>query len=230
MTQPTRDEMKKAAKRIKKAGKDFEANKISDKKLAKIVIKHKIGIDPEYFSVQDIDNLLKFVANSEKKLSQKYADDDHADRIGFKYNPSYTAFGKIMQRQAKPMIRKAIKLAHWYIEHRYGNDPFRYDSEFTKFTDDMLHEYIDTNFANNDEMKVKMMNDIRDIFGFMQKEDIYYSARFKDFTNTFVAEFNRRYPDGIMLTENEKHNLALWDRPGGNPEVNKALPEDETRS
>ena len=229
MKQPTRDEIKRAAKRIKKAGADFEAKKISDEKLAKIVIKYEIGLDPEFFSVQDIDNILKFKANSEKKLSQKYADDDHADRVGFQYNPSHTTFGKIMQRQAKPMIRKAIKLAHWYIEHRYGNDPFRYDSEFTKFTDGMLHEYIDTKFANNDELKVKMMNDIRDIFGFMQKEDIYYSARFKDFTNTFVAEFNRRWPNGIELTENEKHNLVLWDRPGGNPKISKILPEDETR-
>jgi|LGVE01.1.fsa_nt_gb hypothetical protein len=223
-------DIKKAAKRIKLAAKDFEDRKISDERLARIVIKYEIGLDPMHFTPDELEKILTFKIQAEKKLVKKYGDDDHSDRTGFDHNPYHNPLGQIMQRKAKPMIRKAIKLAHWYIENRYGKNPFRYDSAFTKFADDMLKEYIDTNFSQSDKLKREMMHDIRDIVGFMQKEDIYYRARAKDFINKFVAEFNRRYPNGIELTEHEIHNLRLWDRPNGNPEVDRALPPEVDRA
>ena len=229
MKQPTAKDKKKAAKHIKQAAKDFEDKKISDERLARIVIKHQIGLDPEYFTPVELEHILAFKVNSEQKLIQKYDDDDHFDRVGFQHSPYHNPLGKIMQAKAKPMIRKAIKLAHWYIENRYGKEPFRYDSEFTRFVDDRLHAYIDQNFAQDEKLKVEMMHDIRDIAGFMCKEDLFYRARFKDFINKFVIEFNDRYPDGVKLTEHETHSLALWDRPQGNPEVERASPPETRR-
>ena len=167
-------------------------------KFMKVVDKY--GIDPEFFTMAEIQDITK-VVNDNEYLIRPPVEGDNSTREQFKHNPYFTLKGRFYQTVIKPMIRKAIHGAHTYWISKYDKDAFVYDDPRLQAVDELLKTFIDDHMAHR-EYKLEFMHEIRDIVFGVVKEDPYYASAFWVFCNKFVKKF----PDGFEMNESEIHN------------------------
>lgn len=195
---------RRCARKIKDAIEKHKSGKLKTEKLAKII--DECGIDPEFWTLQEQQNLTKFMSKSKIMIGPQYEKGDNTNRsTGFLHSPYFTVKGKFFQNTIKPMIRKAIHMSEWWIINKYDKDAFVYDDLRLKRLDDFLNVYIEKHFRHV-EYKIDFMHQIRHIVIFIAKEDPYYTNVFFDFINKFVVEFK----DGIELTEKERTTFEIW--------------------
>ena len=206
MTELSVAERKKGARAVKTAWKKILRDPTPQKrkpfsKFMKIVDKY--GIDPDFFSMKEVQELTKFVDDNEY-LVHNVEDGDNSNRRMFKHSPYHTLKGRFYQRTIKPMIRKAIYAAHALWISRYDKDAFVYDDPRLKDVDEFMRKFIDDHMAETERAvhKLEFMHNIQDIVFGMVKEDPFYASAFWAFCNEFV----KRYPDGFEMTAMEMHN------------------------
>jgi len=200
----TEKDRRRCARKIKDAIEKHKSGKIKTEKLAKII--DECGIDPEFWTLQELKSINEFMQKSKIMIGAQYEDGDNKNRdTGFKFSPYFTTKGKYFQGPIKQMIRKALYMSEKWIVHKYDKDAFVYDDPRLKRLDDFLNEYIEKHFRHA-EYKIDFMHQIRHIVIFIAKEDPYYTNVFFDFINKFVVEFK----DGIEMTEKELATFEIW--------------------
>ena len=196
-----KSEGEKKARKILDTLAKVKTGKIRIDKAFKII--NEYGIDPEYLSLGEQQQVTAFIDQHKKYFESQYAAGDNANREkGFKHNPSHSVKGRFFQDHIKHMIRKAIHLSHWWIVKKYDKDAFVYDDPRMKALDTFIEEFIDKHFQQR-AYHLEIMHQIRNIALFIPKEDVNYASPFFVFINKFVKEF----PDGFELTEKEKYNF-----------------------
>lgn len=205
---------RRCARKIKDAIEKHKSGKIKTEKLAKII--DECGIDPEFWTLPEQQNLTKFMSKSKIMIGPQYEEGDNSNRsTGFLHSPYFTVRGKFFQHTIKPMIRKAIHMSEWWIINKYDKDAFVYDDPRLKDIDDFLNDYVEKHFCHA-YYKVEFMHQIRHIVIFIAKEDPYYTNVFFDFINKFVA----KYPTGFKMTEKEIKTFDVW-HIGDQDEINR---------
>ena len=194
---------KKNAKKVRNAWEKMNRNAMKFEKFMKIAIDY--GVDPEFFSMDEVKQITEFVNARKHFVGYNYQEGDNSNRErGFKHNPYHTLKGKFYQNTIKPLIRKAIYAAHAYWLSKYDDDAFVYDDPRLKSVDEFTKTFIDEH-VQDAAYKTEFMHMLRDIVCGMVKEDPYYTSMFWMFCNRFIKE----YPDGFEMTEAEIEN---WER------------------
>ncbi len=160
----------------------------------------KLNIDTFISKVREQGDKAEFW-NYETSSNPQY-EGNNETRLGFKYNPYHHVKGKLMQGVMKTAVKSAINFAHANIIKHYDREAFVYEDARLKAIDEYCKRYIDDNFQESYPYKSDFMCKIVDIFLFLMKEDIYYTARWLEMINGV--------PRGHELTENEKANILKW--------------------
>jgi len=191
---------KKDAKKVRNALDKMSRGAMKREKFMKIATKY--GVDPEFFSMDEVKQITEFVNDRKHLYGDNYIDGDNSNREqGFKHNPTHTMKGRFYQHAIKPMIRKAIYMAHgWWIA-KYDADAFVYDDSRLKSVDDFAKAFIDEH-VQDAAYKTEFMHMMRNIVCGMVKEDPYYTSMFWMFCNRFVEE----YQNGFEMTDPELEN------------------------
>lgn len=130
----------------------------------------------------------------------KYPKGDNSTRTEFTWHPHYNKKGKMFQDLKHKIMIEAVNYMHKKILNEYDMDAYVYDDPRLQNINGFFRGYIHKNFREA-MFKTEVMNKLLDIFMFLQKEDIYYRARFMDMFNTVPR---------CELTEGEKENIQRW--------------------
>ena len=106
---------RRCARKIKDAIEKHKSGKIKTEKLAKII--DDCGIDPEFWTLQELESINEFMSKSKIMVGAQYEEGDNTNRSkGFKFSPYFTTKGKYFQGPIKQMIRKALYMSEKWIK------------------------------------------------------------------------------------------------------------------